>query len=754
MSSINKKLIIAFSSIKSIFNNEKYSKLSNAYLLFKSKATSLSFFKEFNWLNYFSYDSKIIKFCLHKANSSKLIDFLINFFDNIVRDTTSLFNKNYSDGNNYVYCWNLKNLKIVINKIKKILKYFFYFIDYYSVSSLSFFLVSYNYFKLSLSLKLVYSGFLNSLKKLSSCCVSNNFKFDYLLINKTINKNYLIRYSNNEWFQKSYKNAYNSNKLNYVNFLKNLKKNKLIYIKQRSLRYLLLKLKNVNNLSFINNNFLAINFFNISLFYIKRSCYYQKFLINKIYFFKNNQKNKNFIKKISYIKNFAYFKNNESSQFYHKFHLNWWDYNVLNIFNYKTSQQDLKDYVKNNYTIFQNNYFTKLLWSWHLVFVDNCQSSHFLLKNFNYFDLKNSFNSLFYKIYKLRAVVNYLLFIMLPLNFNLVWSESISQNKSLFRVNTLAIISKKISKDNWFFKNNTVLKKIKKFIISKLSRNVQKTKKFIKSKFVKIHHKSVTLSQIKKIDYSKNFINSELLGFKKYNTRCQFRFNLNTRIFNFLYKFRFSQSFFQKNNYLLPLLFLKLKNLKISIRPNVANLNNAYRNNINSFYNKNIFLSCNLSNLKKTTNFVFNNNFIKKNSYGTHSGLTGYNLFSTISPSRILSFKLMVDIKLPSRAYQNIMLFNVVKNKELLHQVSYLYEFEALMFDLSLDVYQNKLKKLRTSLTFVYNSINLILNNLHNNFLQLSKLWRLITNKNYLRFTTIQLYFLSKTNFSKNLLFV
>lgn len=753
MSSINKKLVIAFSSIKNIFNNEKYSKLSNSYLLFKSKATSFSFFKEFNWLNYFSYDYKIVKFCLHKANASKLIDFLINFFDNIVRDSTALFNKNYSDGNSYVYCWNLTNLKIVINKIKKILKYFFYFIDYYSISSLSFFLVSYSYFKLSLSLKLAFLGFLNSSKKFSSCYVNKSFKFDYLLINKTINKNYLIRYSNNEWFQKSYKNAYKSNKLNYVNFLKNLKKNKLDYIKKRVLGHLLLKLKSISKLSFINNNFLAVNFFNISLFYVKRSCYYQKFLINKIYFFKNNQKNKNFIKKISYIKNFAYFKNNESSQFYRKFHLNCWDYGILNIFNYKTGQQDLQDYVKSNYIIFQSNYFTKLLWSWHLIFVNSNQSPSFLLKNFNYLNLENSFNGLFYKIYKLRAILDYLLFITLPLNFNLVWAESISQSKSLFRSNTIAIISKKVRKDSWFFKNNTVLKKIKNFIISKLNRSVQKTKKFIRLKFIKTYYKSIELSRVQKISYSKNFINFKLTKLKKHNSRRKFQSYLNTRSFNFLFKFKFRQFFIQKNNSLLPLLSLKLKNLKVSLVRNIANLNNAYRGNADFFRNKNIFLSCKLPNRIKATSFVFNNNFIKKNSYGMRSGLTGYNLFSTMSPFRILSFRLMPDIKLPSRAYQNVMLFNIVKNKELLHQVSYLYEFEALMFDLNLSVYQNKLKKVHAGLSFMYNNVSLILNNLCYNFLQLSKFWYFITNINYLSFTTTQLYLLSKVNFSKNLLF-
>lgn len=754
ISVINKKLELALSSIKNIFNNDRSFKLHSPYRLFKFKTTSLSLFKEFDWLNFFSYDRKVVKYCLHKANSGKLIEFLISFFDNIVRDSTSIFNKNYSDGNSYVCGWKLKDLRIITNKIKKTLKFFFYFIDYHSISGLSFFLVSYNYFKLSLPLKLNCLNFLHSFKKFSNFHLNKAFKFDYLLINKIINKNYLIRYSNNEWFQKSYKNAYALNKINYVNFLKTLKLAKFAYVKRGSLHCLLLRLKNVSGQFIVNNDFIAINFFHTNLFYLKKSLYYQKFLINKIYFNKNNQKNKNFIKKIAYIKNFSYFKDDASSKFYHKSHLNDWDDKILNIFNYKIIQEDLKDYVKRSYLIFQNNYFVKLLWSWHLVFINNNLSAGFSLKFFNFKCLSNSISLLFYSIYKLRAISNYLFFVMLPLNFNLVWSEIISKNKSLFRANTLNIISKKINKSNWFYSNNTVFKKIKNFVVSKLSRNVLKTKKYAKVKFIKAYYKSVVLLQKQQQCHSKKIINFSTVTATDCSMRSNFKSCLNSQLFTSFFKFKMCQNINHGRGYLLKFLVLKNQNQKSSQAFHTVNLYNNYCGSVNFLFKKFKTLPPKSASFVSYASIVSNNNFVKKNSYNIGNVLTKNSLFSVINSTHISSRKVMADIKLPSCAYQNIMLFNVVKNKELLYQVSYIYEFESLMFDLKLSVHLNKLKKTSVDLSYIYNNLNLLISNVQVSFVQILKVWFPLINKNYLYFTSAQLYFLSKLKFSKSLLFV
>lgn len=760
MSNANKKLMFRVVNVKDTFVNERYDKVAGCYRLLKSKAFFISFLRELDWLHIFSYDQNVIKFSLHKANSSKLIAFLINFYDNIIRDVSSIVNKNYSFGNSYAYSWTLKDLRIIANKIKKVLRYFFYFIDYYSISSVSFMLSSYNYFKLFISSTALVRNVSGFLKIFNSLRLKKNFKFEYLLLNKVINKNHLIRYSNNTWFQKPYKKTYKKNKIAYISFLKKLKKIKLKSLQRKKTLAVLLRLSNFSKIYALDNNFLLVNFFNFNIFYIKRTINYQKFLIRKVYLHDKNPNNKNCFKKIFYKKNFLYFNDYKSSRFYRTFHIGGWDDKIINIFNFKTSHKALKDYIKANYQLFQKNYFNELLWSWHLIFSRHKPQFPHLLNFFNPLKLTESFNYLFFKVYKLRSTVNYLFFLMLPLNFNLIWSEVVSKNKNMFRVNTLDVIGKKMNKANWFFKNSTVVKKIKNFVISKLSFKKRPRHRFAKKLLTLAFMKKVLIEQIggfQKIKKQTNGAISSDSNYRNLILRKCCALSLSCFSLKFFFKYRPIVSFYQKKKYFLRFFFLKKHVWKSDIFINFVKNQNVYYKQYSSLLLKkkiNKFLF-KLSSTLEGWEYTQNNNFFKKNCYSParHRDFS-YNIFSVLNSILSPSSKSIINIKLPSRYYQNVLLYNVVKNKELLHQVSCLYEFENEMCDYKFSVYQNKLKGASQTLFYMYSNFSLVISNFFINLSIIKKIWANLFNRSYLWFSLGQLYFLDKSGFYKSMLFV
>lgn len=759
LSILNKKLTLFLSNTKNIFINEKYSKIYQHYLFFKGKSVSLHLFKEFDWLNFFKYDRSIIKFSAHRVNANKLILFMINFHDNIVRDISASVHKSYNISNSYVNKWYTRDLNIIINKLKKTLSYFFYFIEYFSVSALSLFFLSYNYFKSAFSTKLFVSSVASFFFKKHPRLYKKIPNLDYLLLNKTINKNYLIRYSNNVWFQKAYKKAYKQNKTSYITFLKNLKTNKLHYFKKKLLFSILLKLRHVANPYVLINSYASVNFFELSVFYFKRSCYYQKFLVNVIYFFSKSQKNKNFFKKIIYIKNFSYFNSSASSKFYNKFHVSNWDECIMNIFNFKVINSTFKSHIKAKYQLYQDNYFSQLMWSWHLVFLKHESLRANSFKFLSPCGLTENTNYLLFKINRLRTTLNYILFLMLPLNFNLVWPEIISQSKGMFRSNTLDIISKKINKKNWFFKNNGFFAKIKKFIISKLNYK-KKTLSLLLRKNV-IRHLAKTTISSKKLLFQKFFffINSSALNKissgpltvsfvkSRHLAFSPFKF-----FFNPLARLSLTK---QKQFYRFPLFrSRKPDNFKIAT---LFRKTNAYFDKLNTDRFKKINSCLRFNNTKALSvkKVISNNNFLKKNNYTCrHNRSRSVSLFNVISSASILPLKLISNITLPSKYYQNVILYSVVKNKELLHQVSHLYEFEALMCDSKLRVYFNKLKKSYGRLFYLYNSVCLTISNFYINMELYKKMWLLSYNLSYSQLDMSRLYFLKQTMRAKTLLFV
>ena len=279
---------------------------------------------------------------------------------------------------------------------------------------------------------------------------------------------------------------------------------------------------------------------------------------------------------------------------------------------------------------------------------------------------------------------------------------------------------------------------------------------------------------VKKLVFRGNSSLKSVVGLNRFINRNA---DITTKISNFLkpitkslsylnLKFYFNAAlthgYHQKKKFFLNFFFLK--KYLVNRRPalNTVGGCNAYFKRLSQLDSKKQskslvfkeFIEENPEYVSVNKNFL-NKNFLNKNFCKLRNNTASrYNIFSTLDSVSFLPMKLLVNIEAASRAYQNILLYNVVKNKELLYQISYIYEFESDMLDVRSDVYFNKLKKLFFKLSRTYGNKDLVVKNFFTNVRLIDKMWSVLKNKNYLYISPAQFYFLGKDSFMGILLFV
>lgn len=404
-------------------------------IFFYHKYNINSFFRRLNLYNAYCNEYKIIRFSIHYHNSTSLINFLINFHDNITRDYNAIFNNNLSFYNKTLKLFDNYSISVILWKIKKILKYFFIFIDYFGTNLQTYYLLFYNYFKFFYSKSDILLFNFISFIKISNIfnIKKKTFNFKYLLFNKKMNNNILINYL----IKKN---------LGYYFFKKyRLKKKKLYFKKMKQLLFFFKKklinwgfykiFKHFNYLKIKNfyKFFFNINYLNLNINIFQRQFLYLNYFISKLFVSKNFNKKKksNFLAFVLYRKDFNYFDDTFYSNFYTSKHIRGWYYNIINFFNFNLlSDFDIK-VVKSKFLIYQNYYYNNLNWSYHVVFTKSKNKKNLTnLKFFEFKKLNYNFLYFFFKINKLRGIMDYLIFFLLPINLNLIWVESNSLKKS------------------------------------------------------------------------------------------------------------------------------------------------------------------------------------------------------------------------------------------------------------------------------------------------------------------------------------
>ena len=452
-------------------------------LFCKSKFTFLTTLKKFNWLNIFNEDYKLISFNSHYLNSVKLISFLLNFHDNIVRDLSAKKFKNIISMNHHFFFWKKLDISIILLKLKKVFKYFFIFLDYFNFSKIDY---CYN---LYIAVKHLFSFFKNI--NIINYYTFNNLpqktssiRFNYLLFNDALNENYSLKnYANKELGYFYHHKVFDKNKFKYIQLLKTIKKrSKHFYYKYLIRQFCKsIKVLNISNKPSNNTSYYAINYLQNSIFNLTRHCLYPKFLISKVLLY-NCLTKKKLIKPNIFIykKNFDYFQSNNSVNFYNNNHVCDWEFSVFDVFSQKDLSKDVQLYFSTKYLSNSYDFFDEFIWSWHIVFTNNRSYNNLKFFN-NNFDF--SFIHFFFKICKLRIILNFLLFLLLPLNLNLIWSEANSSYPYPQKKVALDYLKSKIPATNWFFINKFYTNRIKnwfskKFFLKKKSNNTLKFRTF------------------------------------------------------------------------------------------------------------------------------------------------------------------------------------------------------------------------------------------------------------------------------------
>ena len=443
----------------------------NIYNIFFYYKYNLNFFfKRLDIYNIYYNESKIIRFNVHYNNSNSLINFLINFHDNIVRDFKNILNKNLLFYNKSICLLKKKDLSIILLKIKKLLKYFFIFTDYFSINLFNYYLIFYNYFKFFYNNhSLFYLNFINFFKIFESFCIKKKiFNFKYILFYKKMNNNVLINYLIKKKFGYYYfKKYYSKHKSSYFTKLKGLnffyKKNLI------NMNYF----KKLNFFRFFSNNYNNIyyyrNYLNFNLNLFQRNFLYLNYFINKLIISKffNKKKKSSIFSFTTYLNKFNYFDNTFYSNYYNNYHNNNWHYDILNYFNFNFFSKDNLKIIKYEFPIFQNYYFSKQIWSNHVIFTKNISKLNYMgLKFFNNKNIKNKFLYFFFKVNKLRYILNYLIFFLLPINLNLIWIEYNSIKKDKLKSVALDYLKFEIKKNDWFVKQNSFVNKTKNYLKS------------------------------------------------------------------------------------------------------------------------------------------------------------------------------------------------------------------------------------------------------------------------------------------------
>jgi hypothetical protein len=310
-------------------------------------------------------DSKNLYFSLNFLNSSKFVLFLINFYDSIIRDIVvnrKSKDKSYIQINkNNLFLFSKYDQKIILLKIKKLLKYFYTFYDYFNISYFEYFFSFYFYITglINTTSNLLQNNIINyNINVLPLFSISyadyllfSNFYKKKVIFFKIIVKKRIKRRYRKEKIDK--KNIY------YFNTLNSLRK----VVLRRLINSKLFKKLFIFNIKKLNNKYLGIYYLNSILFNFDRAILYPKFFISKVNIFKKVSNTTTIYSRsyILYKKNFYYFKDIDSINYYHKYNVKSLDFQLIELTEFSFFERYFYN-VKREFT--QKNFFSNKFFFW------------------------------------------------------------------------------------------------------------------------------------------------------------------------------------------------------------------------------------------------------------------------------------------------------------------------------------------------------------------------------------------------------
>lgn len=493
----------------------------NIFLKSKAKIRNLFFFitNHYNLNNYIT-DLKYVIWNSHYLINTKFIFFLINFYDN--------FSKFYKSKNidsypvSQLFFSNSINkvdnffISLVLKKLKFILKYFFFFFEYFSISSVNYFFIFLfnNFFK-----------FFYLLNNFSKKFDKNILNFSgTTLFSKYLKKNKVIRKAWVFFFKRTYREKHEriyERKIKYIYNAKLLRlKSKVFFFKLfvlkklYSLKSLIFFIKKKKlNIFFFKHYFSFINFSSVS-----RLVYYPSFFLSKIILIegKVNFLN-NFFSSNTFLlpkKNFFLFKDINSFYFEKKFSVN---VSLINLFNSKVLNKIYrKNQKQRNYNhFFKINNFNvnEMVWSFHIIFIKKKITFY---NNLNFINLiikkKSLFN--FLKIQKIRLIFFYLVFILSPISLYFIWINAFITSPNIL------ISEKELTRrtaDEEDFLNRSFFLKVKDWLFNPVGRieDVEEEDNNVFLNFLEVNKSIWNLYFFKNKTIYKNFYYS--LRLRNYN---------------------------------------------------------------------------------------------------------------------------------------------------------------------------------------------------------------------------------------------